>query len=353
MAARRSLLPFLVVLASCSPAERRPAQTPDAGGACVFAADGVCDEPANCPLGTDEADCAAACATTGDTALFAAACAHRLAPEDAGAALSPPAASEVTGFSDHVVQVPSGADARTVYRHFRLYVPPGYEPSSKHPLVIVMPGHRVGIHNQAGYTELTRTAELRNFLVVYAEQEWRWSDLRWAWWTDWDWSRTDVNPDLTFLRKIVEFVGERYAVDRSRVYASGHSRGGALALIAALELPDLFAGACVQSGFTEFGYDARMRARTGRRVPLVFIHGVQDDDVCIDCAPGGRCTLTGRSCGTAAGADTLVNLLADKGWTGDELRYYRLSNVAHRWQPQLNEEWVDFLFSRPHPEVAP
>ena len=102
-----------------------------------------------------------------------------------------------------------------------------------------------------------------------------------------------------------------------------------MSVIAALELPNLFAGACSQSGFTEFGYDERIRAYDGPKVPMFFMHGVADTDV-----PVRR-------------SDDIVNALRDKGWTRDTLDFFRLADVAHRWQPQLNQEWWEFLSERP------
>jgi predicted peptidase len=140
---------------------------------------------------------------------------------------------------------------------------------------------------------------------------------------------------LIFLKKLIEKIGQEYNIDKTRIIASGHSRGASMAIIAAFELPDLIAGACPQSGFTEFQYHKRIQAWNGRKIPFVFIHGVLDTDIAI--------TRTG----TVEASDSLVKILRDKGWTDNELYYYRLENVAHRWQPQLNQQWWDFLLARP------
>jgi polyhydroxybutyrate depolymerase len=228
-------------------------------------------------------------------------------------------------------------------------VPTTYDPARAHPLVINMPGHRVGHRELAGSTQLVRSAELNGFLLVFAGQEFR--EGRWAWWTDWDWQRRKAeNPDFAFLRRIVETVAAEYDVDRSRVYLSGHSRGAAMALIAALELPDLVAGAAVESGFTEFGYLDTLVAAPARKVPLWFFHGTKDPDVCINCQPGARCNVGLRSCGDGMHAtDAIVARLRALGWTDDELVYERLEGVTHRWQEQLNQPWWDFLSARPLP----
>lgn len=318
--------------------------------ACAHGGDGVCDEPVNCALGTDEADCAAACAGPGPTYLFAAACAHRQPPEEPDYADPAPSGGtlHLTGTRDGVLAVPSGVEGGgLVEREYRLYVPSSYDPARAHPLVINMAGHRVGHQEHANFTQLLRSAELNRFLVVFAGQEFR--QGRWAWWTDWDWQeRKAENPDLAFLRGIVETVAAGYEVDLGRVYLSGHSRGAAMALIGALELPDLIAGAAVESGFTEFGYLDTLAPAHARKVPLWFFHGTKDPDVCIDCRPGGRCGVTLRGCGEGMHAtDAIVERLRELGWTDGELVYERLPGVTHRWQEQLNQQWWDFLSARP------
>jgi cysteine-rich repeat protein len=264
--------------------------------------------------------------------------------------------SHVLGYTDGYINVASGyapSSSATTPRHYRIYVPPKYNPATPAPLVIMLPGHRVDIDSLAQYTQLQRTADINNFILVYAEQEWRWGAFRWAWWTDWQWAveTTDTNPDLTFLSQLVTTVKTGWNVDTSRVFAVGHSRGASMALIAALELPEVFAGAVVQSGFTEFSYHQRIPREGQCPMPLVFIHGIQDPDVCIDCVPGGTCSVTGWDCGSGLlASDALVERLSGHGWGDDLLKYYRLNNVAHRWQPQLNQHWFDWLNLRPQGE---
>jgi predicted esterase len=306
--------------------------------ACEFAGDGVCDEPINCELGTDEEDCVAACASGIDLHLFAAACAFRdppVEPPDDGVPSG--GTLHLTGVRDSTLRVTMGeAPGRPIDRHYRVFVPRAYDPGRTHPLVIMMPGHRVSHYRLASYTDLERTADEKGFILVEAEQQWRWTgERRWAWWTDWDWAtNTEANPDFEFIRQIITTVSGEYNVDQSRIFLAGHSRGAAMAYIGALEMPDLIAGACVQSGFTEFGYlDHRAQAPwTARRVPMVIMHGIRDPDV-----PVGA-------------GDQIVQRLRDLGWVeGEEFIYHRLDNVPHRWQHWLNQQWYEFLHARPLP----
>ena len=303
-------------------------ETQDSEPACTFLNDGECDEPANCPLGSDESDCASACETPELYWRFGAACTHRepnLAESPLENALSKGSINQ-TGYFDRTVDAALGDGSGNRPRHYRLFVPAHYDPEKAWPLMIMMPGHRVDIYTLANYTHLEATAEANNFILAYAEQEWRASAFKWAWWTDWSWTnQPDTNPDVSFLRDLIDDIASGWSVDRQRVYGVGHSRGGAMAYIAAFELSDTFAALCSQSGFIEFGYDSHVTGWSGRRTPMMLVHGTVDTDV-----PVTR-------------SDAMYNQMQNLGWTSTELVYKRLDNVAHRWQPWLNQEMWDFL----------
>ena len=313
-------------------------------GMCPSIGDGICDEPSRCPLGSDDADCVAACEDSSTLAFHAAACHHRN--------LLPPAHGRTSGTP--VTRTPQWIDetfpakddqGRTVPRHLRLFIPPGL-PDQPVPLVLMLPGNRVSHYNLPDYTHLDSTAVANGFIVGYVEQPWRSRTFSWSWYTDWDWANNaDENPDIRFLSSLIDYLIESRPIDPQRVYVAGHSRGAAMSVIAALEMPDRIAGAIPQSGFVEFGYFDRLRAWTGDRKPaFFFMHGALDDDVCVDCTPGGRCGVQPlRQCGQVASSDAIVDALTTMGWTEDTLRYARPDRVAHRWQPWLNQAWWDFV----------
>lgn len=351
-------------------------------GSCEFAADGVCDEPANCALGTDERDCVTACRENKERMhLFGAACEYRdMAESPARRGYEQPTSTggseHLTGWRDSHIPIPNGYDTdQNVDRHFRVYVPRSYDPDQAYPLMINMAGHRVSHWVLPGYTSLHRTAEANDFIVIFAGQQFRFGQNSngkylgwWAWWSEWGGSSLgnagpcrqqtpESNPDYEYIRKLVDWAGQEYNIDRRRVYLSGHSRGAAMAFMAAIQMPDLIAGAGVQSGFTECGWlDEQMPADggwDGRKVPFFFFHGTADADVCINCAGGGQSCAANfqRKCARGMHAtDGLVDRLEKLGWKPwDHYNYFRLSNVAHRWQPQLNQQMWDYLSERPLP----
>lgn len=299
----------------------------EAEPACHHLDDGVCDEPVNCPLGTDINDCKDACDDPEMLWLYGAACAIR-EPLSTQQNLPPftPGTLNTTGTHDRTISVSLGGEEGARPRHYRLFVPPGYDPDRAWPLVIMMPGHRVDIYSLADYTQLEATAEANGFILAYAEQEWRSDAFKWAWWTDWSWStKAESNPDVAFLRGLVDDVAQGWSVDTSRVYGVGHSRGGAMAYIAAYTLSDVFAALCSQSGFIEFGFDTHVAGYTGRKTPIMLVHGVVDTDV-----PVVR-------------SDAMHAQLEGLGWPEEALVYHRLDNVAHRWQPWMNQQVWEWL----------
>jgi len=318
------MLPLFATLLACQP--------PD-GDTCSLANNDTCEELAGCPLGTDASDCATIC----DTQPTSAACLVRIAPveddildEDVGSNGS----GGLVGTWDGTVTVRGASSSSEVERQYRVYVPRRYNPETPTPVLFNLGGFTVDMYFLDEYTELNRTADLNNFIVVYGHPEWRDFGSYWvfswyvydsAWSGDW----TD-NPDLAYLQAVSDEVRSLYNIDRTRTYVSGHSRGGALSVIAAFELPDVFAGFAAQAGFTSYNnYDQRMMELDSHPAAYV-LHGDIDPDVPV------------------SASDDLAEDLLALGWSEDEdLIYNRLDNVTHRWQPQYNEQVWSFLVSNP------
>jgi|GEM_PF-1221517 len=326
---------------------------------CLSLEDGSCDEPHSCALGADQVDCEEACSVTPSPIHLRGVCAWRnpdlTTPLTHTAGPGSEGSGGGYGHLTGLIMSPSGADpARLAPRHFRAFVPRSYQPDQPTPLVLMLPGHRVALDPLPDYTQLMASADMEGFIVAFLEQEVRSGDQRWAWWTDWPWAQrpdATTHPDLVFIEEVVTRLKSQYNIDHSRVIITGHSRGASMALIAAHERPELFSGAVVESGFTEYGYEERLRARDpdSPKPKVILIHGDLDPDICVDCRPGATCAVTGRRCGAIYGADGLNELLTQAGWGPEELLYMRLEGVTHRWQPQLNTTWWRWLSARPNP----
>ncbi|MBW2456592.1 MAG: hypothetical protein JRI68_18890 [Deltaproteobacteria bacterium] len=329
-----------ILVAGCTGTETETvAVSPE--DSCVHAHDGVCDEPRNCALGSDSTDCDQACAPAYSPAI-AAACAYDeplVEPplEDPGSHGS----GGPGGTWDGIIQArgPAGPDV-WVDRYYRVYVPPTYDPAKPTPLLYVMGGFRVHHWSLAGDTEFNRLADLNNFIVVYLKAHWVEYGV-YGWLFNWFTYRQDYNPqqwpacpDLDYVQKLSDELKGLYNIDRTRIFASGHSRGGAMAALFAFELPNLFAGMLPTSGFfTPNGYlDRIAELNPARKVSAVIIHGDIDPDVPVS---------------ESDGLYDALNATGHLDW--EHIIYLRLPGVTHAWQPQVHQQAWTFLSERPLP----
>lgn len=309
---------------------------------CATAKNGSCEELRGCSLGTDTTDCDEACSGSW-TEEIVGACAHDQAswkPARPKVEIGSGGVGGVTGAWDGVLSARGRNQGETLQRHYRVYVPKSYDPQIPMPVFLVLGGFTVEQYTLPEYTELNRTADLGNFIVVYADPDYRnfggeigwvyaWYVYQNAWQGGWS-----SNPDIDFLTKLVGHLKGLYNVDCTRVFISGHSRGAGMAMMATFERPDVFAGFAAQAGFVTVNhYDTRLEEigsqvkRTG-----VLLHGIADPDV------------------NVGNSDRASEVLTSLGWVhGVDYLYYRLPEVTHRWQPQHNQDLIDFLFERPAP----
>ena len=79
--------------------------------------------------------------------------------------------------------------------------------------------------------------------------------------------------DLSFILQIIDEVDRTYNVDRSRIYATGHSNGGGMTAVVACHLPHVFAGAAAVGG--AFYDPVNMNCRP-EPIPFLISHGTGD-----------------------------------------------------------------------------
>ncbi|OGQ13260.1 MAG: hypothetical protein A2138_25815 [Deltaproteobacteria bacterium RBG_16_71_12] len=321
-----------------------------ADDSCSLAGDAACDELAGCALGSDTSDCQAACAAGSSDATFGV-CAHYSAM---AAVMSEPATpgsgtrgeGGPRGLWSGTINARGKYATEQIVRHYEVYVPISYDPRRPTPLVMVLGGFTVDMYGLPAYTELLRTADLGGFIVVFPQQHYYnfGPSIGWVFaWniypTDWvpngDWLQ---NPDVDFIRNLIDELGALYNLDRTRVIASGHSRGAGMSIILAFVLTDRVAGFLSEAGFADAnGFDDDMLDYTGeRRIPGVLVHGTADPDV------------------PFSSSERVVEVLEQIGEVeGEDFLFFDLDHVAHEWQPQYNQDALDFLFDRPLPGGAP
>ena len=85
--------------------------------------------------------------------------------------------------------------------------------------------------------------------------------------------------DVGFIRLIVDDVAARRNLDRSRVYATGHSNGGYMSYRLACSASDIFAAVAPVSAGSPWISDFLGNCRPTRPVPVLTLHGNADDVV--------------------------------------------------------------------------
>lgn len=335
-----ALLGLLLLTTGCS---QNDVDVLDRGAAdsCAFAQDGVCDEPRNCALGSDSSDCDRACAQAYEPSLAAACDYDQPAPEEELVDSGSNGKGGLGGRWEGSIMARDPVDPKqSIPRYYRVYVPPNYDAAKATPLLFVLGGFRVDNHSLPAYTELDRLADQQRIIVVYLQAHFlNYGNSGWVfqWYVfrqNWQPSEWTQNPDVDFVRKLSTELKSLYNIDRTRIFTSGHSRGGAASIMLAFEAPDLLAGYLSQSGFSKTnGYTARMvELSPARKVTGVIVHGAADKDVPV------------------SEGDGTAKAMEDSGHVaGEHFLYYRLEGVTHQWQPQLNGLAWNFLENRPLP----
>jgi phospholipase/carboxylesterase len=192
------------------------------------------------------------------------------------------------GVGIHAAGAGDDPDARG---SFHLYVPERYAGDADWPLVVALHG---GFgHGRDFLWTWLREARSRGFLLMAPTSQG----------TTWALDPPDV--DAPALRSMIDYVGERWRLDRSRILLTGLSDGGTYALLAGLDVDAPYTALAVVAGVLHprnFASGNLGRAR-GRRIYLA--HGALDWMFPVGLAQGARDALS------EAGADVTYREIAD------------------------------------------
>lgn len=152
-------------------------------------------------------------------------------------------------------QILSGADGDI---HYSYYLPESYDGSREYPLMVVMPGYDMmwfgesssGRNiNWSGFTAWTKLDT--EMIVVSAQLT--------------DWHETSARQAI----ELTEYSIGNFAVDTSRVYATGYSAGGETMSRAVSLRPDLLCGLSAR----RVPMGRELRAHCRKRCGGVYLHG--------------------------------------------------------------------------------
>ncbi|HMQ52764.1 MAG TPA: PHB depolymerase family esterase [Anaerolineae bacterium] len=168
-------------------------------------------------------------------------------------------------------------------RAYKLYVPSSYQ-GQAWPLVVMLHGCTQSPDDFATSTYMNEFAEKHSFLVLYPAQTFK-ANLGkcWNWFKESEQQRDQGEPAI--IAGMTREVIKSYQIDPRRVYVTGISAGGAMAMVLGATYPDLFAAVGIQSGVP---YGVAQNIPTG----LAAIKGMSSASADrLSSAPGGQAKL--------------------------------------------------------------
>jgi polyhydroxybutyrate depolymerase len=158
-------------------------------------------------------------------------------------------------------------------RSYYLHVPPGAGSGEPLPLLIAFHGGGGSASGYREYAGLDTVADREGLLVAYPDGTGPLGRRLLTWNAGGCCGRAmrDQIDDVAFVRSLIENVSTLVAVDRTRVYATGHSNGAMMSYRVAAEAPDLLAaiapvgGAMILEPFEGI-----------RPMPVLHVHSVDD-----------------------------------------------------------------------------
>jgi polyhydroxybutyrate depolymerase len=236
--------------------------------------------------------------------------------------------------------LPAGTTERTMesggqLRRYLIHVPPGYDGSTKTPVVVLFHGYGGTPQGVIDTTSMATLADKHHAILV--------APLARGRVTEWDFRTPISHPtsDLAFVRNLVKEVKTEACVDASRVYATGFSNGSVLALALACDGSTRFAAYGAVSG--PYWNDT---CRSAPPASIIYFHGLRDTVV----PYAGAKTVIGPlppvndvmaswaahdSCPAASATTTVSRHVRHFTWktcrAGSDVNVYVVDNGGHRW----------------------
>ncbi|MDO8051262.1 alpha/beta hydrolase-fold protein [Janthinobacterium sp. SUN211] len=166
-------------------------------------------------------------------------------------------------------------------RRYIVYTPAAYQsqPQKTFPVVFNFHGGGMSMAEQMLYTQMNKTAERHQFIVVYPQ------GIKQDWNVGFGMDYLAGTDDVGFTQAMLSKLKQDYRIDEQRVYATGLSRGGFFALRLAAELPQQFAA--VASVGAPMPEPVRQHHKKADKVGMLLIQGTADKVVAYGGKDGG------------------------------------------------------------------
>ncbi|MBU1054467.1 MAG: AMP-binding protein [Proteobacteria bacterium] len=172
-----------------------------------------------------------------------------------------------------VIESPGKYDRSMMFddrkRTYRVYMPVGFTPGNRLPLVLMLHGGQMTGLQMERITGWSDTADEKNFVVVYPDAIGTYKDR-----LHWNDCRIPEVDDVSFLSALIDELIEKANVDPSRVYVTGYSNGGGMAIYLAAAIANKITAIAPVSA-TIFK-DMDKKWHPDRSVPVIYFHGTSD-----------------------------------------------------------------------------
>jgi polyhydroxybutyrate depolymerase len=158
-----------------------------------------------------------------------------------------------------------------IVRSYRIFIPSGYDPAIKHPVVFNLHGNGSNASVQESYSEMNLVADTANFIIIYPD------GLNNTWNVGFNNPYNSGTKDVGFISALIDTVSANYNVDPLRVYSCGMSLGGFMSYRLACELHERIAAIASVTGLMSSSLPNN--CQQDKAVPVLQIHGTDDETV--------------------------------------------------------------------------
>ncbi len=152
-----------------------------------------------------------------------------------------------------------------VSREYYVHVPDSYDETTPMPLMLALHGGGGSGREFSAFSGLSTIADEGNFITVYPTAlDGRWNFL----------SRENREDDVDFLTALIDEITATYTIDAERVYVTGYSNGGLMALRLRCSFSDRFAGVVAVGATMTFILAEQCLQATP--VPTLIVWGTSD-----------------------------------------------------------------------------
>ncbi len=161
-------------------------------------------------------------------------------------------------------------------RTYLVHLPPKYDPKTKLPLVLAFHGGGGNSQNMVHMSGFSDKADAENFIVVYPNGSGRFGDflLTYNALGCCEYAMEHEIDDVQFVSLLIDKLVAEWAVDPTRVFATGFSNGACLSHLLAAEIPEKLAAIAPVAGAI---FESTPQPKG--KVPVLIVHGEADTAV--------------------------------------------------------------------------